>query len=65
MALASVKEASQMKSCSDQAIRDAIRDKRLNGIKVGWSYVVEMDRTFSKWNPSERHQKAGKSARAA
>jgi hypothetical protein len=53
-------EAAELKSCTRQAIVDAITRGDLDGQLVGHSYNVRRNKKFEQWMANPRRQKAGR-----
>ena len=56
----SVTEASTLKSCSGQAIRDAVKRGVIDAEVFGRTHIVKANRKFEDWQPQAVRQKAGK-----
>ena len=60
--LISTIKAAELKSCTRQAIVDAVTRGDLDGQLVGHSYNVRKNGKFERWQPNPRRQKAGREA---
>ena len=54
-----VAEASKYKSCTGQAIRDAIAKGVLDADVFGKTYVVKCNKKWEDWMPNPKRQAAG------
>ena len=56
----SVLEASSLKNCSGQAIRDAVKRGVIDAEIIGSTHIIQANKKFEEWTPQAVRQKAGR-----
>ena len=65
MDLVSVTEASKMKECTGQTIRDAVRKGLLDAHVFGRTFAILCNKKWRKWCPNTKMQRAAKASWAS